>query len=731
MEMSGEHLVTEVLGKMRDAGYTESTLDAFRVLYKHLLRFMAENGIGEYTPETGQAALSVMRAARNCEKNRRQCNVVIRHLDNYLAGKPFETPLGQRRRAPISIYPEFDDYLEWCAVRGLAQSTINKHHDIVKRIADGLCALNVESVASLGMRAVVDYCKSLSGLSLARKHDFALILKALLRFLHEHGHIATDLSQSVLSVRYSSDSRIPSYYSQDEVTRLLGAIGTKTPMQKRAYAAALIAARTGMRRSDIAGLKFSSIDWENDKIELIQQKTKVPLYLPLLPEVGEAIADYLLNGRPLGDSDYIFLNHMPPFDPMQPSSLNYIVSTALDKAGIDVNFRKMGPHALRFSLASRMLERGETVKTIADALGHQNIQTTTVYARIDTPSLSQCALPVPMYRELNDFVIDERLETPVVGDLAGHIVDFITYKRSMSQKAVNDLKHLSNLARFSLSFDLSDSLLPREMSEKWLAKRDDEKPKSQCERHSTFVHFATYLANLGHPVFVPEPLRNRSRSKFSPHIFSDDELSKFFAAADSYELGPSSVVAASRALPATLFRLLLGCGIRVSEALSLKHSDVGLADRTLRILQAKNNKARIVVMGESLCSIMASHIEARVGTADQLVFAKDSGERIAPELAYVWFRKILVRANIPHRGKDFGPRVHDFRHTFAVRSLNRMLLDGKPLYSALPILKDYLGHSRISDTERYVRIVEWMFPDVIDAMNSISAQIIPDWGAGR
>lgn len=725
--MKPEQLVTETISKMREAGYSDSTLEVYRVLYRHLLKFMDERGIDTYTPEIGMLALPVLRMERNCEKNKRQFGVIVRHLDNHLAGNPFETPKGKRKREPILIYPEFDRYLEWCAVKGLAQSTIVKHHYIVKRIADGFSVLGLENVDQLTMRMVVDYCKSISSLSLSQRNDFIRVFKALICFLFENGNITDDYSKSILNVPYSSDSRIPSYYTQDEVTQLLKAIGTETPKQKRAYAVALIAARTGMRRSDISGLKFSSIDWENDKIEIIQKKTGRALCIALLPDVGEAIADYVLNGRPINDNEYIFLNHLSPFAPMKPSTINDIVFRALDKAGIDFNSRKKGPHALRFSLASKMLESGESIKTIADALGHASVQTTTMYAKIDTVNLGKCALSVPEYRKLSDFVVDESLETLVVGDLAVYIVDFITYKRSMGQKASNDLKHLSNLARFSLAYDLSESLLPEDMATNWLTRRGDEKPKSQHDRRTTLTNFANYLKNLGYSVFIPEFIKNKAKSKFSPHIFSDDELSRFFSVTDSLAWNSTSVITKNMTLPATLFRVLLGCGLRVSEAINLKYQDVNFIDCTLKILESKNHKDRLVVMDDSLCKTMKDYMSTNDSAHKQYIFTKDNNEPLTPSLVYTWFRKFIDEAKIPHKGKEYGPRVHDFRHTFAVRSLNQMLADGKPLYTALPILKDYLGHHNIKSTEEYVHLAEWMFPDVIAAMNSISEQIIPDW----
>jgi len=689
---------------------------------------MNERNYAVYTPEVGREALPAISKIRSGEKNGRLFNVVIKHLNRYIANGRFEVPKKKRKREPIFVYPEFDEYLEWCAVKGLSQSTISKRHYIAKRIADGFAVLGLESVKSIDLRVVIDYCKTLESLSLSQKHDFTLVLKELLRFLCEHGYADKNYADSILSVPYHSNSKIPSYYTPEEVTKILAGMDQKKPLHKRNYAIALIAARTGIRRSDIAALTFSSIDWESDKIEIVQQKTGVPLYLPLLPEVGEAIADYMLNARPISESECVFVKHFPPHDPIHPTTINDIIFRATEKSGIDINERKRGPHALRFSLASHLLNRGETLKTVADALGHRNIQTTTIYTKIDTPNLEKCALPIPEYRELSDFYIDEQLEAVVVGDLAPYIVDYILYRRAMGQKAVNELKHLRNLARFSLEYDLSTQLIPQEMAEKWLMQRENEGAKSYTGRRSVLVAFATYLHNLGHAVFIPAPAKNRVRSKFSPHIFSPDELARFFAVTDSLEMGQTSVILNNNTLPSTLFRLLLGCGLRVSEALNLRRNDLNFSENTVRILESKNHKDRLVVMEDSLSKYLQRYIAKIAPTAEQFIFKKDNGEEITPALVYNWFRDFLDKAGIEHRGKDYGPRVHDFRHTFAVLSLNKLLEEGKPLYAALPILKDFLGHHDIKATEGYVRFAQWMIPEVINSMNAVSEKIIPNWG---
>lgn len=725
--MRTDLLVTNVIEALREAGYSENTISQRRSIYKSLLQYMAERELTEYSPKIGEEFLPPMQERRTYIAGKRECKHAIDSLNTFLSGVAFDVPRGKRKREKIVRYPEFDKYLEWCAVKGLTQGTLNNYHDLIRRIANGFESLGINNVAQINMRNLIDFCETLIQYTLSEKHNTVFVLKNLLHYLHEQGHTSTDFSQSVLNVRYDHRSRIPSIYSKDEVNRLLDAIVTDSPVSKRDYATALLAARTGMRRSDIAKLTFDSIDWENDKIEIVQGKTKVPLILPLHPDVGNAISEYILNHRPISDSECIFLTHVPPYLPMKPGTLNDAVSKALDEAGIDTNLRKKGPHALRHSFASEMLSRGISLKSIADALGHQSIQTTTIYAKVDTHNLVHCALPVPEHK-IETHSINETLEKPIVGKLAPYIVDFITYKRSVGQKADTQLKLLRSFAVFSLGYDLSDCLLPESLVKDWSHQRENEKQLTCVRRVQTLQQFAQYLNNLGHNVFISVHMKSKKHwENFTPHIFSDDELKRFFDAADSFHFNGASVISEHELLISTLFRVLLGCGIRISEALRLKLSDVDVANSTLRILQSKNNKDRFVVMDSSLTQAMKRYLTKNAGLirAEGYVFAKDNGDPLSDESAYAWFRKILSLAQISHGGKGYGPRLHDLRHTFSVRSLNKMLSEGKSLYTALPILKDYLGHADISDTEQYVRLVEWMFPDIIAATNKISEQIIP------
>lgn len=153
-----------------------------------------------------------------------------------------------------------------------------------------------------------------------------------------------------------------------------------------------------MRAGDICSLSFKNLKWEHNEIELIQEKTQEKILLPLLPEVGSAIIDYLKYGRPITESATIFLRHTCPITPLTPPTLHSIVSQYLRLAGIKVpDGKKHGPHALRHSLASALLEENTPLPIISEVLGHTTTNTTSIYLKIDVNHLRRCALDVPEF----------------------------------------------------------------------------------------------------------------------------------------------------------------------------------------------------------------------------------------------------------------------------------------------------------------------------------------------
>lgn len=200
---------------------------------------------------------------------------------------------------------------------------------------------------------------------------------------------------SLLAIRYIRNPKIPSVYTQEEVEAMFSSIDRAHPQGKRDYAMVLLAARYGIRISDIIGLRFNNLDWEHNQISIVQQKTGKGIKLPLSEEVGTAIIEYLKYGRPVIDLPYVFITAHAPYKELRGSLLGKNIMDWMRAAGINTASRKHGPHSLRHSLATNLLKSQESLPVISGILGHTNTDSTMVYLRVDLNLLHQCALDVP------------------------------------------------------------------------------------------------------------------------------------------------------------------------------------------------------------------------------------------------------------------------------------------------------------------------------------------------
>lgn len=221
-------------------------------------------------------------------------------------------------------------------------------------------------------------------------------IRQFLFFLYETGKTDLNLSSVVPACGAPVTKKVPTTYSKEEIERLLAVMDRADAKGKRDYAMILIASRLGLRSSDICQLRFSELDWIQNRILLKQKKTGAQIELPLLNDVGEAIIDYLKYGRPQSELPFVFLKHMPPYGVVTSSAFINAIKTGMSRAGIAHTCgRKHGPHALRHSLATLLLEQNTPLPVITGILGHKNPETTKLYLSIDLPSLSKCALDVP------------------------------------------------------------------------------------------------------------------------------------------------------------------------------------------------------------------------------------------------------------------------------------------------------------------------------------------------
>lgn len=212
-------------------------------------------------------------------------------------------------------------------------------------------------------------------------------LKHLHQFLYEKGYTQINLTP-VLSFSTPPMRRIQRPVPIDEIAAVLSIIDRNTPTGKRDFAMILLATVTGLRCVDICKLTFSDIDWITGEIRIKQSKTGNYLALPLTTDVGEAVKDYILNGRPSSKLNTVFLSIKSPHVVTQSHVLNSQFNHYRSLLGLPI----CPVHGLRRAVGTNMVIAGIPVSTVAQVLGHTHIAATKQYISLDSVHLKQCAL---------------------------------------------------------------------------------------------------------------------------------------------------------------------------------------------------------------------------------------------------------------------------------------------------------------------------------------------------
>ncbi|MDC3418379.1 tyrosine-type recombinase/integrase [Aquibacillus sp. 3ASR75-54] len=177
-----------------------------------------------------------------------------------------------------------------------------------------------------------------------------------------------------------------------------------------------------------------------------------------------------------------------------------------------------------------------------------------------------------------------------------------------------------------------------------------------------------------------------------------------------------------------LMRLLYSCGLRISEALSLKCQDVDLTKGILFIEKSKKGKSRIVPMSQSMTEFCRDYAKRMSFNAnsDGYFFPAPNGGKYSRHSVRSTIQNMYAKAGISKLPSGSYPRVHDIRHTQAVHALEKMQSEGMDLYYSLPILCSYLGHKDIRSTEKYLRLPYFKHDEVALSSRELVQGMIPE-----
>lgn len=277
--------------------------------------------------------------------------------------------------------------------RGLAARTVRKRTWHLCQFAAFMEQVGVRTLASLQAAQIQQFLAQLHGQKPATRLTYAVSLRSVLRWAYQEGLLPTDLRDAVIAGRHSRHAGLRDVLSEEEITGVVTAVDRSSAIGRRDYAVLLLAARYGMRPSDIRQLHLDNVQWRTGVISIRQAKTGGPLILPLLADVREALVAYLRHGRPTTQAREIFIRHRAPFEPfVAANNLSTIMRTALSRVGLAQRPGRRGLYLFRHTLATRLLTAECPIKTIGDVLGHVSTDTTMEYANVDLHALRKVSL---------------------------------------------------------------------------------------------------------------------------------------------------------------------------------------------------------------------------------------------------------------------------------------------------------------------------------------------------
>jgi len=303
-------------------------------------------------------------------------------------------PLWREKQAPL-LTPLLHEYRQYRRVHnGISEGTLRRDLETAQGFLQQL-SLGMNAIERATVTEVDAFVRTLAA-RLARRTvaDACSSLRAFLRFLHITGRLPLDLAREGVAPRYRIDERPPRTLPWGDVQKILQAIPRSEAPGKRDFAILLLLATYGLGAAEVLTLQLQNIDWKAGILRTCRPKTQVPIELPLLPAVAQALVAYLQAERPPARSrPQLFLRKNMPYEPITSGAMRHRIRYYARLAGVSAEV--IGAHAFRHSHASRQIDAGANVKVVSEILGHRSSSSTSIYVRVAFQRLRTIGLPVP------------------------------------------------------------------------------------------------------------------------------------------------------------------------------------------------------------------------------------------------------------------------------------------------------------------------------------------------
>ena len=393
-----EHIRKEAL----HIGFSIKTMDGYLVIWNMFIAWKNESHFIYDEKEYSQFLLEHYKFDVNTYTNKsksrhQQFMRSKRMLDDFDNYKKFFL----KRSLPNALYSSYpsnwnivlDGYLDYLKnVRQNSDNSIKIKGDYLIHLLSYFYQNKLTNLKQLSKSDITNFVnKTIEKGNVSKRRNF-YVLREFLTYLFIENILLKDLSIYVPKINNKQKRKLPTYLKQNDVEKLLKSIPRERKSDIRNYTIILIAARLGLRLSDILNIKLKDIDWKNNKINVVQPKTNYLNILPLSKEVGWAIIDYINKARPKCSNEYLFIKMTYPFEKLEQFTE---FNKYFDKCDFEIKDTKKGIHNLRHSLANNMLDNDIPISIISSVLGHASVNTTSnTYIKIDLKNLKKVCLEV-------------------------------------------------------------------------------------------------------------------------------------------------------------------------------------------------------------------------------------------------------------------------------------------------------------------------------------------------
>lgn len=282
--------------------------------------------------------------------------------------------------------------------------------------------------------------------------------------------------------------------------------------------------------------------------------------------------------------------------------------------------------------------------------------------------------------------------------------------------------------RYLCKNNFQGTFINESVYEKWSKSIAHQKPTTIYQKKSIFIRLLQFMSVIGVACYVPILPRVKGRESI-PYTFSEEEMSRIFNACDTLRMKERHTECIMISIPA-IIRLLYSTAIRISEALNITMDNINLQSHVIKLVKTKNGCERLAPINKSMEMVLLQYISYRnrlpyehLKDPDSYLFVSSQGKKISRHTALNYMHKVLDAAGIQRGNDEDGPHLHSIRHTACIHSMLQLARNGMDLYCYLPVLSTFMGHRKVYDTERYLRMTTEMYPELIKQDTSVTNSI--------